>query len=237
MGRFSVERSAVDPTQPMPQQGMQQYNTPYSSNPYAQPMPQQGMQQQAMPVGWPTVFPKEVVALDRGVIINDIMPLYSPEMIQPLPGSLEAIRMLRMKGYKVVIFFNEPLISERKITTNVVDSINQKMMEIFGQAGIMTIDGLLYSTTNMKEDIYSMPNNGMMKKAETDFKIKMKGGYFVGDKLYNLKAGDSVGMKPVLIQTGMYQETETKLTTFGNRDLVKKVNRFNSLLDFANSLN
>ena len=157
-------------------------------------------------------------------------------MIQPLPGSLEAIRTLRLKGYKVVIFFNEPLISSGKLTTNLVDAQNQKLMELFGQAGIATIDGLLYSTTNMKEDIYSMPNNGMMKKAEVDFKIKLKGGYFIGDKLYNLKAGDSVGMKPVLIQTGIYQETESKLTTFANRDLARKVNRFNSLLDFANSL-
>jgi histidinol phosphatase-like enzyme len=76
----------------------------------------------------------------------------------------------------------------------------------------------------------------MMKKAEVDFKIKMKGGYFVGDKLYNLKAGDSVGMKPVLIKTGIYQETETKLKTFANRELEKKLKSFNSLLDFANSL-
>jgi histidinol phosphatase-like enzyme len=143
---------------------------------------------------------------------------------------------MRLKGYKVVIFFNEPLISAGKMTTFDVDATNQKLMELFGQAGIMTIDGLLYSTTSLKEDIYSMPNNGMMKKAEVDFKIKMKGGYFVGDKLYNLKAGDSMGMKPVLIKTGIYQETETKLKTFANRELEKKLKSFNSLLDFANSL-
>lgn len=225
----------VDPTQPIQTGVPQQYNTPYNYNPYGQQMPQQGMPQ-GMPVNWPTTFPKEVIALDRGVIINDTLPIYSPESVQPLPGSLEAIRTLRLKGYKVVVFFNEPLIGAGKLTTNAVDAQNQKLMELFGQAGIMTIDGLLYSTTNMKEDIYSMPNNGMMKKAETDFRLKMKGGFFVGDKLYNMKAGDSMSMKPVLIRTGAYQETESKLNTFANKELSKKIKTFNTLLEFANSL-
>jgi D-glycero-D-manno-heptose 1,7-bisphosphate phosphatase len=185
---------------------------------------------------WPTTFDKGVVSIERtGVILEDCNIMSSEDVI-PLPGALEAIKMMRLKGYKVCIFFNEPLIGQNVVTTDQVDSTVQRMMEMFGESGIQTIDGVLYSTTNMKEDIYSMPNTGMMKKAEKDFRIKLKGGYFVGNKIRNLKAGNSVGCVPVLVKTGNYEEAVEKLNTFANRELLSKTKVFYSLLDFANSL-
>ena len=185
---------------------------------------------------WPTLFPNETIGIERsGVIIND-GNILTPDDVIPIPGALEAIRMMRLKGYKVVIFFNEPLISQGLMTPYNVDLTNQRLMELFGQAGIQTIEGLLYSTTSMKQDIFSMPNTGMMKKAEVDFRVKFKGGYFVGDKLYNLKAGLSSGARPILIKSGQFNNTAEKLETFANRDLKKNTKVFNSLLEFSNSL-
>lgn len=211
MGRFSVETSIENPVQNQPGQ--------FNQN------------------DWPTVFSKETIGIERsGVIITSQSTPDNPSDIQLVPGACEGIRMLRLKGYKVVIFFNEPLISEGKMTTDQVDACNQQLMQLFGQNGIFSIDGLYYSTTNMKMDLYSMPNNGMMKKAEKEQNVKFKGGYFVGDKLYNLKAGFSCGAKPILIKTGLYEEAENKLKTFANRELNSKTKRFNSLLEFAISL-
>lgn len=208
MGRFSVETSISNPAQ-----------------------------QGGMPSGWPTVFPKETIGIERnGVIVRHDSDILSASQIEPIPWALEGIREMRLKGYRVVIFFNEPLISEGKIKPDDVDVTNNRLMEIFGQAGIASIDGLLYSTTSMKQDIFSMPNNGMLKKAEKDFRVKFKGGYFIGDKIYDLKVGDSVGAKPILIKSGKYEETLEKLNTFANRELKTKTVLYNSLFDFANSL-
>ena len=232
MGRFSVDRSMNVGGQPqsptMPQ--TQQYGQPNYGSPYGQQMPQQQQQ------NWPTFFPKETIGIDRGVFLNDTKPILSASDIEMLPGALDAIRTIRLKGYKLVIFFNEPLITQGKITTQAVDSNVQQIMNYFGQAGIFTIDGLLYSTSNMKEDMFAMPNNGMMKRAENEMKVAFKGGYFAGNKLYNLKAGDSVHSKPILIKSPGYEDAETKLDTFANKELKNKTKTFNSLLDFANSL-
>lgn len=232
MGRFSVDRSmnvgGQPPSPTMPQ--TQQYGQPNYGSPYGQQMPQQQQQ------NWPTFFPKETIGIDRGVFLNDTKPILTASDIEMLPGALDAIRTIRLKGYKLVIFFNEPLITQGKITTQAVDSNVQQIMNYFGQAGIFTIDGLLYSTSNMKEDIFAMPNNGMMKRAETEMKVAFKGGYFAGNKLYNLKAGDSVHSKPILIKSPGYEDAETKLDTFANKELKIKTKTFNSLLDFANSL-
>ena len=239
MGRFSVDRSmnvggqAPSPTMPQTQPyGQQNYGSPYG-----QQMPQQqGMMMQQQQQNWPTYFPKETIGVDRGAILNDTKPILTASDIEILPGALDAIRTIRLKGYKLVIFFNEPLITQGKLTTQAVDSNVQQLMNYFGQAGIFSIDGLLYSTSNMKEDNFAMPNNGMMKRAENEMKVAFKGGYFAGNKLYNLKAGDSVHAKPILIKSPGYEGEETKLDTFANKELKNKTKTFNSLLDFANSL-
>jgi histidinol phosphatase-like enzyme len=241
MGRFSVDRSmnvgGQPPSPTMPQ--TQQYGTPYGQqnygSPYGQQMPQQQGMMQQQP-NWPTFFPKETIGIDRGAILNESKPILTASDIELLPGALDAIRTIRLKGYKLVIFFNEPLISQGKLTTQIVDANVQQLMNYFGQAGIFTIDGLLYSTSTMKEDLFAMPNTGMMKRAENEMKVAFKGGYFAGNKLYNLKAGDSVHAKPILIKSPGYEGEEIKLDTFANKELKNKTKTFNSLLDFANSL-
>jgi D-glycero-D-manno-heptose 1,7-bisphosphate phosphatase len=239
MGRFSVDRSmnvgGQPPSPTMPQ--TQPYGQQNYGSPYGQQMPQQqGMMMQQQQQNWPTFFPKETIGIDRGAILNDTKPILNASDIELLPGALDAIRTIRLKGYKLVIFFNEPLITQGKLSTQAVDSNVQQLMNYFGQAGIFTIDGLLYSTSNMKEDNFAMPNNGMMKRAENEMKVAFKGGYFAGNKLYNLKAGDSVHAKPILIKSPGYEDAETKLDTFANKELKNKTKTFNSLLDFANSL-
>ena len=239
MGRFSVDRSmnvgGQPPSPTMPQ--TQPYGQQNYGSPYGQQMPQQqGMMMQQQQQNWPTFFPKETIGIDRGVFLNDTKPILTASDIEMLPGALDAIRTIRLKGYRLVIFFNEPLITQGKITTQAVDSNVQQIMNYFGQAGIFTIDGLLYSTSNMKEDLFAMPNNGMMKRAENEMKVAFKGGYFAGNKLYNLKAGDSVHAKPILIKSPGYEDAETKLDTFANKELKNKTKTFNSLLEFANSL-
>jgi len=242
-GRFSVERSTGNYTNSVPQQ-QQPFQQPYTVPDYNQPvsygqpqMPQSyGMSQQMSPANWPTFFPKETIGIDRGVFMDDTQSILTPNDIRIIPGSLEGIRTIRLKGYKLVIFFNEPLIGQRKMTQQNVDVINQQLMNIFGQAGIFTIDGMLYATTNMKEDIYAMPNTGMLKKAENDMRLSFKNGYFVGDKIYNLKIADTMNVKPILIQTGNFSDTQTKLDSFANKELKNKVKTYSNLLEFANSL-
>lgn len=221
MGRFSVETSEQYAGQAMQQPGMP------------------GMQQPMVPTDWPTEFPKPVVGLDRdGTIIRDMGNyITSPSQVDPLPGALEAVRMIRLKGHKLMILTNQAGVSKGIQTQEQVDIVHNHLMQIFGQAGIFTIDGLLYSTTNLKEDIYAKPNIGMFNRAvEMNPSINWKQGWYVGDKISDLKAAEKAGSIPVLVRTGHGQETEEKLNTFANRDLKKKTLIFDNLLDFANTL-
>lgn len=239
MGRFTSKAASEVSQSQMPQQVPPQY----SSNPYQQQMPMGQPTPEQMRVmeaqrNWPTNFPKGVVGLDRdGTIIEDVGNyITSPEQVRPIPGSLEAIRMIRLKGHKLTILTNQAGIMKGLQTTQQVDNVHQHLMNIFGQAGIFSIDGLYYATTNMKDDIYAKPNIGMFQRAKDEQKVDWKKGWYVGDKISDLKAADRAGAQPILVLTGHGEKTLQELNKFANRDLKAKTKVFENLYEFARIL-
>jgi D-glycero-D-manno-heptose 1,7-bisphosphate phosphatase len=202
--------------------------------------PQQ-VQQQNIPNDWPKVFPKSIVGLDRDGVINVNKGYISdPDDWEAIPGSLEAIRMIRLKGYKVVILTNQGGIIKKEQTHDQVEAVHQRMMQVFGNAGIYSIDGLFYSESSLKEDYYAKPNLGMFHRAEKEIfnsKARFKqNGFYVGDKMTDLKAAERIGARPILVRTGHGLETEEDLKKFSREKLRKKTKVFDDLLQFAQRL-
>jgi D-glycero-D-manno-heptose 1,7-bisphosphate phosphatase len=114
------------------------------------------------------------------------------------------------------------------------------MFEIFGNAGIFTIDGLFYSESSLKEDYYAKPNLGMFHRTEKEIfnnKIRFKDkGFYVGDKITDLKAAERIGATPVLVKTGHGVNSEKDLQKFSKSKLRKKTKIFQDLLQFAERL-
>ena len=249
MGRYSSTREDQQGTTTQgPTETNDYFLGPYSSGSnLSQPQFNQPMnaQQQAMyqaQLSWPKVFPKPIVGLDRDGVIN-VDKGYGLTDIsewEPIPGAYEAIRTIRLKGYKVVILSNQGGISKGLQTQAQVDAIHDFMLKQFGEAGIFSIDGLLYSETSLKEDYYAKPNVGMFHRAEEEFylnKTKFKqGGFYVGDKMSDLKAAMKIGAKPILVKTGYGTDTVKQLNKFSAEKIKKKTKVYENLLEFAKQL-
>lgn len=180
---------------------------------------------------------KITIGLDRdGTINQDVGYLRDPNKFVPITQSLEAVAMLRAKGYNIVILTNQSGIMKGVLTQTDVENVNARMLELLGKAGCSSIDGIYYSTTNLKEDIYAKPNVGMFKRAETELGVKFKGGAFVGDKISDLKAAEKTGAIPVLVKTGYGEETLKELERYAHRELKRKTMIFDNLWSFAESL-
>ena len=198
--------------------------------------------QQDLPADWPTTFPKPIVGLDRDGVINVDKGHYitDPDDLEIYPESLAAIRKLRIKGYKVVILTNQGGITKRLQTHDQVEAVHQRMFEVFGKAGIYTIDGLFYSESSLKEDMYAKPNIGMFQRAEKEIfegKARFKqGGFYVGDKVSDLKAAERIGATPILVRTGHGVTAEEELSKFSKEKLRKKTKVFDNLLQFVERL-
>lgn len=180
---------------------------------------------------------KITVGLDRdGTINQDVGYIRDPNNFVPIDKSLEAVAMLRAKGYNIVILTNQAGIMKGVLTQADVESVNTRMLELLGKAGCSSIDGIYYSTTNLKEDIFAKPNVGMFKRAEKELGVKFKGGAFVGDKLSDLKAADKAGAIPILVKTGHGEDTLKDLERYAYRDLKRKTMVYDNLWAFAETL-
>lgn len=185
------------------------------------------------------IAPKCVIGIDRdGVINKDLWDYcYKPEDFDPIEGSLEAIAALRKAGHKIVVITNQGGIEKGIYTQEDVDKTHQYMLELLGKAGCNSIDAIYYSASSRKNDMYAKPNVGMFKKCEKDNPyIKFDQGYFVGDKLSDLKAAIKIGAKPILVRTGYGIETEKELNKFIYKEIKKKTRVFNTLADFVKSI-
>lgn len=215
---------------------MGRYQTKIAPSQNPQNFQQQGLDQQFSPQDWPTEFPKCVIGIDRDGVINEwknVIKKY--EDLQLIGGSLEAIRQLRLKGHRVVLFADQPNISRGLLSNTDVDNIMRHMMQIFGQSGIFSIDGFYYNQSDMVQDPFAKPNVGMLKRAENEMRVDFSDGYYVGDTIEDIKMALKAKATPILVRTGKGITTEEKyLKSFDTK--YKDVKVFNNLLEFANSL-
>ena len=180
------------------------------------------MMPQQQPTPWPTHFPKPIIGIEKnGIITNKGLDI--------VEGSLNAIKMIRQKLYKLVLISDE-----RGRQQQEVESEMNSLMNIFGNAGIQTIDSAYYSIGADKSDPFVKPSTGMFKRAASEVVgANWKNGWYVGRSINDLKAADKVGAKPILISN---PETLEKLNTFSNKELKKKTKVFDTLMEFASSL-
>ena len=193
-------------------------------------------QQMMTPDGWPTEFPKCVIGIDRDGVINEWKNVIKRhEDVSIIEGSLEAIRTLRLKGHRVVLFADQPNIMRGLLSPQDVNNVIEHMMRVFGQNGIFSIDGFYHNTSDDPRDFYAKPNTGMMKRSQSEMGVKFNEGYYVGDTIEDIKMAMNIGATPVLVRTGKGLSTEEKyLKSFNPK--YKDVKVFDNLLEFANSL-
>lgn len=182
---------------------------------------------------------KCVIGLDRDGVLNVDRGTYTykSEHFEPIPGSLEAVAKLRRMGHKIVIITNQGGIEHGLFTEEDVDKLHNYMFQLLGEAGCPSIDALYYSASSAKNDMYAKPNTGMFKRCEKENpNIKFSQGYYVGDKMSDLKAAHKMKAKPILVRTGYGIETEKELKKFTYRDIRKKTVIFDDLSSFVDWL-
>ena len=190
------------------------------------------------PLQMPTTFDKYTIALDRdGVLCECADAITGPESFKPIDGSFRAVAILRSKGHKIVVLFDQPGVVQRKVTVEQVEDCNRHMLNLLGQAGCTSIDGIWYNTSSRKDDVYAKPNTGLFKHAESNSPgVKLSGGVYVGDTIEDLVMADKAGATPVLVLTGKGKKTADRLKTPIYRLLAPKVKIYDNLLKFAESL-
>lgn len=144
---------------------------------------------------------------DRGYIsnINDVY-IY--------PRSIEALKIIKSKGYLIIIVTNQAGIAMGLMTKKKVEEVNSHIIRDISKEGI-NIDALYYCPYHptkgknkyKKESNFRKPEPGMLIKASRDFKIDLNSSYMIGDKISDIEAGKKAGCKTVLVKTGFGEKS------------------------------
>tara|TARA_B100000427_G_scaffold40044_1_gene28858 strand:- start:2604 stop:3794 length:1191 start_codon:yes stop_codon:yes gene_type:complete len=154
---------------------------------------------------------KKFIFLDRDGVLNE-KPKKADYVKQPeefiwKSGSIEGLKYLTDKKYKIILISNQPGIARGKMSKDDLSKINKKIISDSISKKIKIYD-MFYCLHNWDEQCFCRkPEPGLLIEAQDKYNIQLSNSYFIGDDERDIEAGKKVYTNTV------------------------KINRTNSLLD------
>lgn len=153
----------------------------------------------------------KVIFLDRDGVINKERPDYVKgwSEFEFLPGSLEAMKLLTLNGYCIIVITNQSAVNRKMITDAELQEIHDKMTADLAARG-GNIEAIYYCP-HLPEDDCSCrkPEPGLIYRAQTDYGLNLSETCVVGDSLKDMRIGRLTGCgRIILVRTGHGEETE-----------------------------
>jgi len=175
----------------------------------------------------------KAIFLDRdGVINKEVNYLSNPDEFELIEGSLKALKILKEKGFLLIVITNQAGIARGYFTEETLSQVHYKMNELLKKDNIV-LDEIYYCPHHPEFTIKCncrKPNPGMILEAQQKYNIDLKNSYMVGDTLNDIETGINANCKTVLVLTGYGMEEKRKIDKI-KPDLVCK-----NLFDFAQKL-
>lgn len=150
----------------------------------------------------------KILLLDRdGTIIRDPGSAPSPDDIQLLPHTAEALVLFRDVGYRFFVITNQAAIGRGKDTEENYRACTARMEEQLTDAGI-SIEGIYYCPDPDNASPRRKPNIGMWEDLMNDHPdIKASDCMMVGDKDADVQFGKNAGCTTARIASTQYPMT------------------------------
>ena len=153
-----------------------------------------------------------IVFLDRDGVINKDRPDYvkSWSEFEFLPRSLEALNLLALHGYRVIVITNQSVINRGLVEEVELRKIHENMTTAVAAHG-GNIEAVYYCP-HVPEDGCNCrkPEPGLIYRAQSDYGQNLSKTCIVGDSLKDIQCGRRAGCgKVVLVRTGHGKEAET----------------------------
>ena len=173
-----------------------------------------------------------VFILDRDGVINQDSDHYikCPEEWYPIGGSIEAIRLLKKRGHKVVIASNQSGIGRGYLSLWTLAEIHNQLHKTLAESGTY-IDGIFFCPhTPETECNCRKPKTGLLDYIKDSFAYPIHNMYFIGDSQRDIESGKASGIQPILVKSGNGKETEKEQLEG------EKIPVYNDLLHAVNAL-
>ena len=147
----------------------------------------------------------DVIFLDRDGVINHDSPDYikSWAEFEFLPGSLEALRLLSRRGYRLILITNQSIINRGMVPLEVLSDIHEHMCQSVADAG-GRIEAIFFCPHRPDENCACRkPKPGLIRQAVQRYGINPADAMMIGDNAKDILCGRNAGCgATMLVQTG-----------------------------------
>lgn len=164
--------------------------------------------------------PRACVFLDRDdtLIPNNTLPppadphpgwkpgdLSDPDRVELLPGALEACRLMRGRGFAMVVVSNQGCVARGSATIEDVEAVNARVGELLADSdGSPLIDAFYYCPYHpegnvpeyTREHELRKPQPGMILRAKDDLGLDLSRSWLIGDMPRDCESGVNAGIAP-----------------------------------------
>ena len=144
----------------------------------------------------------KTVFLDRDGVINEqrIDHIKNIDEFKIFSGVGEAIKLLKEKGYLVIIITNQSVIGRKIISETKLEEIHLKLKNYLKQYNTY-VDSIYYCPHTPEQNCNCRkPKPGLLIKASEDFNIDLGESYFIGDSESDLTAASEAECKGILLK-------------------------------------
>ena len=150
---------------------------------------------------------RATIFLDRDGTLNvEKNYLYRYEDWEWLPGAVEAIKTFNDKGFLVIVVSNQAGIARGLFFDSDVQKLHNSIDDELIKKGAK-IDGFYYCPHHPEFGDKTIcncrkPSPGLLIKAKNDWDIDLKRSFMIGDKVIDMNAGKTAGVRSILVTTG-----------------------------------
>lgn len=147
--------------------------------------------------------PQKAVFLDRDGTLNCRPPkaeyITRPEDFVWLKGAVEAVSLLKRKGYAIYLVTNQPGIARGKLKMETLVDIHEKMQRELRSAG-GEIDDIFLCPHGWDDGCECRkPKPGMLYQAQKKYALDLTKCFLIGDDERDIAAGEAAGCRCFLV--------------------------------------
>lgn len=151
-----------------------------------------------------TISPmNKALFLDRdGTIIVDKHYQSKPELIELIPGVIEALQLAKEKGYLLFIHTNQSGIGRGYFTLDDVHACNKRMLELIGLGDDLFTEICIAPEHPKEEHIYRKPSPKFVFEMIDKYHLDPHQCYFIGDRIPDLRTALNAKIKGIHVTCG-----------------------------------
>jgi len=159
------------------------------------------------------------VFFDRdGTLMEEVHYCADPGLVRLFPGTADALRRLKERGFLIVIITNQSGIGRGTISQEQYEAVHAELLR---QLGEDLVDATYYCPdAPPTPSSRRKPEPGMVREATRDLGIDLSRSWFVGDKGADIGCGQRAGTRTIRVQTGYGLQEIEEEADFLAKDVV-----------------